>query len=88
MIGEKRKRRNIGPLIHDPIDHLFSNQWLDSLIFIEKDHLTALKTRAAALMYIIRNQMGMTTTVRGNEVRIYKEKDFEGACDTVDLRDS
>ena len=87
MTERIRRRRKLGPLVHDPIDQLAADQWMDSLIFIEKSHAAALKTRAAALMYIIRRDLGLTTVVRGNEVRIYKEKDFEGASNTVDLRE-
>lgn len=87
MIGEKQKRRHLGGLLKDPIQQLSEDPWLDSVIFIEKDNRAAVRTRAAALMYIHRNELPLTTMVKGEFIYIYKEKEEEGESITVDLRD-
>ena len=52
------KRRKLGHLIKDPIDHFLEMPTYDRLIFVEQDKAAAQKTRAAALMYIGRNEVG------------------------------
>ena len=79
------KRRKLGHLIKDPIDHFLEIPELDRLIFVESDKAAAQKTRAAALMYIGRNELGLTTTVRQNEVWILKEKDVMDESMIVEL---
>ena len=86
MIEEKQRRRKLGQLIQDPIERLYADKWMDSLTIIETNHIAAMRTRAAAGMYIFRKDMNITTKVNGNEIHIYKEKDFEGSNFTVDLR--
>lgn len=79
------KRRKLGRLIKDPIDHFLEMPEYDRLIFIENNKAAAQKTRAAALMYIGRNELGLTTTVRENEVWILKEKDVMDQSMIVEL---
>ena len=69
--------------MHNPIDNLNSNEMLDSIIFIEEDGRAAAKTRAAACMYIYRNDYDLTTMVRGNEIYIRKDKDYEGSYEYI-----
>ena len=71
-------RRKLGTTISSPIEELWHSAFKDSLIFIEQDHEAALKTRAAALMYIGRNKLGLTTKVKDKEVWIMKDKDILG----------
>lgn len=79
------KRRKLGHLIKDPIDHFLEMPEYDRLIFIESNKAAAQKTRAAALMYIGRNELGLTTTVRENEVWILKEKDVMDQSMIIEL---
>lgn len=80
------KRRKLGHLIMDPIDHFLEMPTYDRLIFVEQDKAAAQKTRAAALMYIGRNEMGLTTSVKENEIWVLKEKDVMDQSMIVDLR--
>lgn len=82
----KRPRRKLGHLIMDPIDEFIQIPEYDRLIFVEQDKAAAQKTRAAALMYIGRNEMGLTTSVRENEIWVLKEKDVMDQSMIVDLR--
>lgn len=79
------KRRKLGYLIKDPIDKFIGMPEYDRLIFVESDKAAALKTRAAALMYIGRNELGLTTSVKNNEVWILKEKDVMDQSVVVQL---
>lgn len=79
------KRRKLGHLIKDPIDEFIQIPEYDRLIFVESDKTAALKTRAAALMYIGRNELGLTTSVKENEVWILKEKDVMDQSMIVEL---
>lgn len=80
------KRRKLGVVISAPIEELWHSAFIDSVVLVEIDHEAALKTRAAALMYIGRNQLDLKTTVRENEIWIMKDKDILGEHDVVDLR--
>lgn len=80
------KRRKLGHLIMDPIDEFIQMPTYDRLIFVEQDKAAAQKTRAAALMYIGRNEMGLTTSVKENEIWVLKEKDVMDQSMIVDLR--
>ena len=71
-------RRKLGTTISSPIEELWHSAFKDSLIFIEQDHEAALRTRAAALMYIGRNRLGLTTKVKDKEVWIMKDRDILG----------
>jgi hypothetical protein len=71
-------RRKLGTTISSPIEELWHSTFKDSLIFIEQDHEAALRTRAAALMYIGRNKLGLTTKVKDKEVWIMKDRDILG----------
>lgn len=79
------KRRKLGHLIKDPIDEFIGMPEYDRLIFVESDKAAAQKTRAAALMYIGRNELGLTTSVKENEVWILKEKDVMDQSMIVEL---
>lgn len=80
------KRRKLGHLIMDPIDEFMQMPTYDRLIFVEQDKAAAQKTRAAALMYIGRNEIGLTTSVKENEIWVLKEKDVMDESMIVDLR--
>lgn len=80
------KRRKLGRLIKDPIDEFLEMSSYDRLIFVEQDKAAAQKTRAAALMYIGRNEMGLTTSVKENEIWVLKQKDVMDQSMVVDLR--
>ena len=80
-----KKRRKLGHLIMDPIDEFVQMPDYDRLIFVEANNAAAQKTRAAALMYIGRNELGLTTTVKENEIWILKEKDIMDNSMIVDL---
>lgn len=71
-------RRKLGTTISSPIEELWHSAFKDSVILIEQDHEAALRTRAAALMYIGRNKLGLTTKVKDKEVWIMKDKDILG----------
>ena len=73
-------RRKLGTTISAPIEALWQSAFTDSLVFIEQDHEAALRTRAAALMYIGRNKLGLTTKVKDEEVWIMKDSDVIGDC--------
>lgn len=79
------KRRKLGHLIKDPIDEFIQMPEYDRLIFVESNKAAAQKTRAAALMYIGRNELGLTTSVKDNEVWILKEKDIMDQSMIVEL---
>ena len=79
-------RRKLGTIISAPIEELWHSAFKDSLVFIEQDHEAALRTRAAALMYIGRNKLGLTTKVKDKEVWIMKDRDILGDCIYVTLR--
>ena len=80
------KRRKLAPIIYEPIDNLYGDRRLDSLVLIELDHEAAVQTRAAALMHIHRCDMDLTTSVKDNEVWIMKDKDYPGKPEIIDLR--
>lgn len=80
------KRRKLAPIIYEPIDNLYGDRRLDSLVLIELDHEAAVQTRAAALMHIHRCDMDLTTSVKDNEVWIMKDKDYPGKPEVIDLR--
>ena len=80
------KNRKLGSLIADPVEKLYGSRKSDSLVFIENDHKTAVQTRAAVLMYIHRNHMDLTTSVKENEIWVMKDKDYPGSPEVVDLR--
>ena len=77
------KRRKLGTMISAPIEELWHSAYKDSVVFLEKDHEAALRTRAAALMYIGRNGLDLTTKVKENEVWIMKDRDVLG--DTIEI---
>lgn len=79
-------RRKLGSSISFPIDEFFQNNLADRLIFVETDNAAAQKTRAAALMYIGRHDLDLTTSVKENEVWIMKDKDIIDETIVVDLR--
>lgn len=81
------KRRKLGSIISEPIMNLLERKRQDSLIFVEMNHEAALKTRAAALMFIGRNDLGLKTAVKDNEIWIMKDKDNLGRFETEDLRE-
>lgn len=78
-------RRKLGRLIQDPIDEFVQMPEYDRLIFVERDKAAAQKTRAAALMYIGRNELGLTTSVKENEIWLLKEKDIMDQSIVVDI---
>lgn len=80
------KRRKLAPIIYEPIDNLYGDRRLGSIVLIENDHEAAVQTRAAALMHIHRCDMDLTTSVKDNEVWIMKDKDYPGKPETIDLR--
>lgn len=80
------KRRKLAPIIYEPIDNLYGDRRLDSLVLIELDHEAAVQTRAAALMHIHRCDMDLTTSVKDNEVWIMKDKDYPGKPEVIDIR--
>ena len=80
------KRRKLAPIIYEPIDNLYGDRRLDSLVLIEMDHEAAVQTRAAVLMHIHRCDMDLTTSVKDNEVWIMKDKDYPGKPEVIDLR--
>lgn len=82
----KEKRRKLGHLLSDPIEEFIQIPEYDRLIFQEIDNAAARKTRAAALMYIGRRNLGLTTSVKNNEIWILKEKDVMDESRIVDLR--
>ena len=83
----RRTRRKLGKSISLPIESFIDKKNMyDRLIFIEKSNTAALKTRAAALMYIGRNDLGLTTKVKGDEVWIMKDRDILDETTYVDLR--
>lgn len=71
-------RRKLGITISAPIEELWHSAFKDSLVFVEQDHEAALRTRAAALMYIGRNKLGLTTKVKDKDVWIMKDRDILG----------
>lgn len=79
-------RRKLGSIISEPIESLIENGEIDRLVLIETDKAAALKTRAAALMYIGRHDLGLTTAVVNNEIWIMKHKDVMDVSTYVDLR--
>lgn len=80
-----RVRRKLGKLISDPIDELNSDKYLDTVILVEQDERAASRTRAAACMYILRNDYDLTTSVRGHEVWVCKDKDNVGSSKTINI---
>lgn len=82
----KRHRRKLGRCLIDPIQEFIDIPSYDRLIFIEMDKAAAQKTRAAALMFIGRNELDLTTSVRENEVWILKQRDVMDNSMIVDLR--
>ena len=80
------KRRKFGGMLSGPIEEFIRNPAFDRLIFIEKDHAAAQKTRAAVGMYIWRNDLDLTTSVRDDEIWVLKDKDAMDESITVDLR--
>ena len=81
-------RRKFGDTLSGPIKNLVHDKYYDSLTFIEKDEKAAQKTRAAALMYIGRNDLGLTTSVNKNRIVVMKNKDVVGNQLIVDLRNA
>ena len=81
-----KKRRKLGRIISDPIEGFVNIPECDRLIFIEKDHAAAQKTRAAVGMYIWRNDLDLTTSVKNDEIWIMKNKDILDETIIVDLR--
>ena len=81
-----RHRRKLGGLITKPITFMLKNPELDHTVLIESDNAAARKTRAAALMYISRNNLKLTTSVKGNRVLIMHNKDLIDNGYEVDLR--
>ena len=67
-------RRKLGTTISAPIEELWHSAFKDSVIFVESDHEAALRTRAAALMYIGRNGLDLTTKVKDKKVSINKDR--------------
>ena len=80
------KRRKLAPIIYEPIDNLYGDRRLGSLVLIENDREAAVQTRAAALMHIHRSDLNLTTSVKENEVWIMKDKDYPGKAEVIDLR--
>lgn len=80
------RRRKLGKTLAGPIDEFYINKNLDRLVLIEVDNAAAQKTRAAALMHIGRNDMGLTTSVKENEIWIMRDKDILEESVIVDLR--
>lgn len=80
-----RVRRKLGKVLSDPIDELKKDKYLDTMILVENDEKAASRTRAAACMYILRNDYDFTTSVRGKEVWICKDKDNIGSSKTIDI---
>lgn len=85
-MSTKHERRKLGKIISEPIDRLNGDPKMDQMIFIETNKAAAQRTRAAALMYIGRNEMDLTTSVKENEIWVMKNKDVIGEGFTVDLR--
>ena len=79
-------RRKLGTTISAPIEALWRSRTKDSLIFVEQDHEAALRTRAAALMYIGRNKLGLTTKVKDKEAWIMKDRDILGDAIVIKMQ--
>lgn len=77
--------RKLGTALSEPIDFL-ANSGYDSACLIERDNKSAIKTRAAALMYMKRHNIDYTTSVKDNRVYIYQVKDVQRAMLFRDLR--
>lgn len=82
------RRRRFKDRLSAPIQDFINDNDALRLIFVEKDHVAAVKTRAAALMYTKRHNIRLATTVRENEIWVMKDKDdFLGGDVFADLRD-
>lgn len=79
-------RRKLSHLIHEPIKQLSNSIEYDTLKFIEKDGEAASRTRAAALMYIMRNNLDLTTHVSENVVYVLQNKDVMENVWEIDIR--
>lgn len=79
-------RRKLGSMLSEPIDEIMENKYVNGVRFIEKDHESAMKSRAAAGMYIYRNKLPLKTVVMDNCFCVRKDKDIEGRSKIVDLR--
>ena len=78
-------RRTFGKVLSTPILEMADDKQIDTLIFIEENNVAAQKTRAAALMFIGRKGLELTTSVKGNQIWIMKDKDYPGNRIIVDL---
>lgn len=78
-------RRKLGAALSEPIDEIMEDKWMNGVRFIEKDHESAMKSRAAAGMYIHRNMLPLKTVVMDNVFCVRKDKDIEGRSKIVDL---
>lgn len=76
MIQEKQKRRKLRHTISDPLRNFVRDPEAMRLIFHEKDHDTAMLTRAAIGMYIGRHDFQLTTRVFDKDVWVLKYKDI------------
>lgn len=70
------ERRKLGKALSRPILDLNDNAYLDGIKILETDHESALKTRAAALMFIGRHDLDLTTMVKDKEIWIMKDRDI------------
>lgn len=78
-------RRKFGKMLSGPISELAKSNDYDSLIFIEANHKAALNTRAAALMFIGRHHLSLTTKVVDEKIFIMKDKDWPGKTAEISL---
>ena len=79
------KRRKLGGILSSPIMNLAESDKYGSLIFVEKNHMAALNTRAAALMFIGRHHLDLTTKVVDEKIFVMKDKDYPGRSFEVNL---
>ena len=80
------KRRRLGAVIQDPINKLNSSIEYDTVMFIEADKEAASRTRAAALMYILRKGFDLCTHVNENRVYVMQHKDLMDNILEIDIR--
>ena len=79
------ERRKLGKRLSDPIINMSRVPWLDGVRFIEINHKEALKTRAAAGMFIKRHDLDLTTMVKDNIILVLKDKDIMEELETIAL---
>lgn len=86
-MSEIQRRRKLRKIISDPLEEFNKAKRVNRLIFVERDHDTAMLTRAAVGMYIGRHGMEMTTRVVGSEIWVLKSKDITEPSMKSDIRE-